>query len=72
MFGGYQIKLSDNIIQVNKNDVQIIEYACKITSEQFVNYLSSVSEYLSSLKSDFNDLNAVKEHFERELLEIEV
>ena len=72
VFGGYQIKLSDNIIQVNKDDVQIIEYACKITSEQFVNYLSSVSEYLSSLKSDFNDLNAVKEHFERELLEIEV
>ena len=72
VFGGYQIKLSDNIIQVNKDDVQIIEYACKITSEQFVNYLNSISEYLSSLKSDFIELNAVKEHFERELLEIEV
>ena len=35
-------------------------------------YLNSISEYLSSLKSDFNELNAVKEHFERELLEIEV
>ena len=72
VFGGYQIKIADNTIQVTNEDVQIIEYTRKITSEQFVKYLNSVSEYLSSLKSDFNELNAVKEHFERELLEIEV
>ena len=68
VFGGYQIKIADNIIQVNKNDVQIIEYACKITSEQFVNYLNSVSEYLRTLKSDFKKLLKEKECFEQELM----
>ena len=68
VFGGYQIKIADNIIHVTNEDIHIIEYARKITSEQFVKYLNSVSEYLNSLKSDFKKLLKEKECFEQELM----
>ena len=72
VFGGYQIKIDNNLVQINKDRVQVLDFAHNMDAKSFIQYLETISKYLKSLKSDFKKFIKEKECFERELLKIEV
>ena len=71
VFGGYQIKIDNNLVQINKDEVQVLEYGHNMDARSFNSYLEIISEYLSSLKFDFSKLKKEKDSFEKELIEID-
>ena len=68
VFGGYQIKIDNNTVQINKDKVQVLDFAHNMDAKGFNQYLETISEYIKSLKSDFKKLTKEKECFEQELM----